>query len=98
MLHILPTGIKRIRHYGVLASACKRARLTEARTALAMPAANPKALESAADFMRRVAGVEVLRCPCCAVGRLRVVQALFGLARLPPPGTDARTIACRGPP
>ena len=23
MLHILPTGIKRIRHYGVLASACK---------------------------------------------------------------------------
>ena len=98
MLHVLPTGIKRIRHYGVLASACKRARLTEARTALAMPAANPKALESAADFMRRVAGVDVLRCPCCAVGRLRVVQALFGLARLPPPGTDARTIACRGPP
>ena len=46
--------------------------------------------------MRRVAGVEVLRCPCCAVGRLRVVQALFGLARLPPSGSDARTIACRG--
>ena len=98
MLHILPTGIKRIRHYGVLASACKRVRLTEARTALAMPAANPKALESAGEFMRRVAGVEVLRCPCCAVGRLRGVQTLPGLARLPPPGADARTIACRGPP
>ena len=98
LLHILPTGIKRIRHYGVLASACKQAYLTQARTALAMPAANPKALESAAEFMRRVAGVEVLRCPCCAVGRLRVVQTLPGLARLPPPGAVARAIACRGPP
>ena len=98
LLHILPTGIKRIRHYGVLASACKRARLAEVRTALAMPAANPKALESAGEFMRRVAGAEVLRRPCCAVGRLRAVQTLSGLARLPPPGADARTIACRGPP
>ena len=98
ILHVLPKGIKRIRHYGVLASACKRARLTEARAALAMPAANPKALESAADFMRRVASVEVLHCPCCASGRLRVVQTLRGMSRLPSPGADLRAYACRGPP
>jgi hypothetical protein len=27
MLHVLPTGIKRIRHYGVLASSCKKVKL-----------------------------------------------------------------------
>lgn len=98
LLHILPTGIKRIRHYGLLASACKTVRLAQARTALAMLPPTPAAVESAADFMRRVASVEVLRCPCCASGRLRVVRTLCAMSRLPPPGVDLRAIACRGPP
>ena len=72
--------------------------LAEARQALAMPVPNPDAVESAADFMRRVAKVEVLRCPCCATGRLRVVQTLSGLARLPAPGGRVPMHACRGPP
>ena len=42
MQHVLPTGIKRIRHYGVLASACKAVKLDAARQALQMPAVNPK--------------------------------------------------------
>jgi hypothetical protein len=98
LLHILPTGIKRIRHYGLLASTCKTVRLAQARAALAMPPANPAAVESAADFMRRVARVEVWHCPCCASGRLRVVRTLRGMSRLPPPGVDLRAHACRGPP
>lgn len=98
MLHILPTGIKRIRHYGVLASACKAARLAQARQALAMPAPNPAALESAGEFMQRVARLDVLRCPCCASGRLRRVAVLPALARLPTPGQTAPTPECRGPP
>ena len=98
LLHVLPAGIKRIRHYGLLASACKAVRLTQARQALAMPALNPKAVESAADFMRRVAGVEVLHCPCCASGRLRVVQTRPGRSRLPAPDASVQTVACRGPP
>ena len=62
MLHVLPTGIKRIRHYGLLASACKTVRLAQARAALLMPPLNPRAVESAADFMQRVAKIV-----CCAV-------------------------------
>lgn len=98
LLHVLPTGIKRIRHYGVLAAACKTARLAAARQALAMPVPNPAAVESATDFMRRVAKVDVLCCPCCAAGRLRVVQTLSGLRRLPAPGACVQAVACRGPP
>ena len=98
MLHVLPTGIKRIRHYGLLASACKTVRLAQARAAFAMPSPNPAAVESATDFMRRVARVEVLHCPCCGAGRLRVVQTLRGMSRLPSPGVDLGMHACRGPP
>jgi Putative transposase/Transposase zinc-binding domain len=97
MLHILPTGIKRIRHYGVLASACKGVKLRAARAALQMPAANPQAIESAQTFMARVAKIDVLLCPCCKVGRLRTIAVLAGLGRLPAPGA-ALVPQNRGPP
>ena len=97
MLHV-PKGIKRIRHYGLLASACKTKRLAQARQALGMPVAQVTAMESAADFMRRVSGIEVLRCLHCKVGHLNVVQTLVGLSRLPAPDAAARQRVCRGPP
>lgn len=100
LLHVLPTGIKRIRHYGVLAAACKAVKLERARQALQMPAGNPQAMESARDFMARVAQINVLLCPCCQMGKLHVVQVLVGRKQLPAPG---RTVTCvapasRGPP
>ena len=98
MLHVLPTGIKRIRHYGLLASACKTVRLGEARVALAMPPQNPRAMESAADFMQRVAKIDVLRCPSCRVGTLKVVEVVVGQPCLPSAAEAVRRQACRGPP
>jgi hypothetical protein len=98
MLHVLPKGIKRIRHYGVLASACKGDKLARCRLALAMPAPNPVAAESATDFMRRVARIDLLQCPCCGLGRLRSIEVLAALPRLPAPGSTAPTPECRGPP
>ena len=86
MQHILPTGLKRIRHYGVLASACKGERLALARTALQMPQANAQARESALEFLKRVAQIDAQQCPCCTPGRLRVVQSLPGQRQLPEPG------------
>ncbi len=97
MLHILPTGIKRIRHYGVLASSCKGIKLAAARAALQMPAANPQAIESAQTFIARVAKIDVLLCPCCKMGRLRTIAVLAGLGQLPAPGA-ALVPQNRGPP
>ena len=99
MLHILHTGIKRIRHYGMLASSCKGIKLAAARAALQMPAPNPQAIESAQAFMARVARIDVLLCPCCGQGRLRVVAVLAGQRRLPAPCSPAASIPqSRGPP
>jgi hypothetical protein len=97
LLHVLPTGIKRIRHYGVLASACKRVKLAAAREALQMPQPNPVAAESACQFMARVGKLDVLACPACKSGTLSVVATLSGRARLPAPGAQLDP-GCRGPP
>lgn len=93
--HVLPQGFKRIRHYGLLAPAAKTARLHMARQLLAMPAANPAARQDAQAFMRRVAAIEITRCPHCPTGRWLVVEqrAANPMARkalVPTP--------CRGPP
>jgi hypothetical protein len=78
MLHVLPSGIKRIRHYGVLASSCKGTKLNAVRLALQMPGINQQALESAQKFKARVARVDVGLCPVCKVGHWRTVEVLAG--------------------
>ena len=63
--HVLSPGFKRIRHYGLLAAAHKTQRLAQARAALRMPAPRPIAVQTAAEFMRRVARIDIDRCPQC---------------------------------
>ncbi len=76
--HVLPAGFKRIRHYGLLAAAHKRRCLTQARSALRMPAPNPIAQETAAAFMRRLARIDIERCPRCQ-GRWRPIAQMAPL-------------------
>jgi len=93
--HVLPSGFKRIRHYGLLAPAAKSQRLVLARQLLAMPPANARAGEDAQAFMRRVASIDIQRCPHCKSGRWLLVESLpadrSALAAAP-------AYACRGPP
>ena len=93
--HVLPPGFKRIRHYGLLAPAAKTARLALARQLLAMPAANPQAREDARAFMRRVAAIQIMGCPHCAVGHwIAVEHRAANRADL----AAITACACRGPP
>ena len=89
LLHVLPRGFKRVRHYGVLAPAHKARRLAAARAALAAPQPQPALIESIDAFLLRVAGIERSACPHCRCGRLQVVQAIAPRRRAPP---------LRGPP
>jgi hypothetical protein len=97
LLHVLPSGVKRIRHYGVLASSCKGKNLNAARLALQMPGINQEAQESAQAFMARVARIDVRLCPACKLGRLRTVEVLAGAKRLPTPAANVLPQQ-RGPP
>jgi hypothetical protein len=69
LMHVLPKGFKRIRHYGLLAPAHKAARLAAARAALDAPVPDPVVVESVQAFMRRIAQHEYLRCPHCGHGQ-----------------------------
>jgi hypothetical protein len=84
MQHILPSGLKRIRHYGLLANP-SASKLAQAKAALHMPAPNRLAQENAQAFMARVAQINTAQCPACERGRLRVVQTCPGQKRLPDP-------------
>lgn len=68
LLHVLPKGFKRIRHYGILGPAGKAVKLAQARQALAVPAPDPVVVESVAAFMRRIARIDWARCPHCGEG------------------------------
>ncbi len=85
LLHLLPKGFKRIRHYGLLGPAHKATHLAAARAALHAPQPQPMLIESVAQFMRRVAKIEWAACPHCQGGHFEVVQAVSPQPRWRPP-------------
>jgi hypothetical protein len=94
LLHILPSGFMRIRHYGLIANRAKRDKLAAARAALDhQPATPPRQPESIETFWLRVAHLDVHQCPHCKAGRMVVIGPILpALARAPPlpPSSCAR--------
>jgi hypothetical protein len=76
LLHVLPRGFKRIRHYGLLSPARKKTGLAAARQALDVPPPEPAVIESVAAFMQRVGQFERCRCAHCGTGVFRVVATI----------------------
>jgi hypothetical protein len=71
LLHILPAGFMRIRHYGLLANRCKKECLQRCRMSLQAPAPEPQEPETVEAFILRVLGLDIHRCPICHVGLLK---------------------------
>ena len=69
LLHVLPKGFKRIRHYGLLGPAGKAAKLAKARAALSAPTPDPVVVESVQAFMHRIERHDYLRCTHCGRGQ-----------------------------
>ena len=63
--HVLPPGFQRLRHYGLTASRCKKAKLTLCRQPLRVTAPEPRPQETVEVFWLRVAVVDIHRCPEC---------------------------------
>jgi hypothetical protein len=90
LLHVLPSGFQRIRHYGLLANRYREVRLNQCRDLLAAPApvvASEIAIEDYRDRYRRLTGVSLRDCPHCGLGQMvRMETFLPGtLPRGPPP-------------
>jgi len=67
LLHVLPRGFHRIRHYGLFASATRKANIARVRELLAvsMPPPEPIEVEEPPDLLPL--------CPCCG-GRMRIIE------------------------
>jgi hypothetical protein len=76
LLHVLPQGFMRIRHYGLFANRQRRTKLARCRELLAQPEPKARSEESVAAMMRRITGRDILACPHCGEGRLQVVAIL----------------------
>jgi hypothetical protein len=84
LLHVLPRGFARVRHYGLQANGCGRRLLDRARDLLGAP--RPPVSESAAaiswkQLYQRLTGRDPDLCPYCQCGRLRVVEVLLPTVR-----------------
>jgi hypothetical protein len=86
LLHVLPKGFHRIRHYGLLASAGRKANILRARALLAAP--EPEAACVGTDTAGPAVPTDSKpRCPCCG-GRMIVIETFArGPHARAPPGT-----------
>ncbi|MGH7311655.1 MAG: IS91 family transposase [Candidatus Rokuibacteriota bacterium] len=77
LLHVVPGGFVRIRHFGFLANRTRRAKLARCRALLAQPPAPAASvIESVSALMRRLTGIDIERCPVCQQGQLHVTEIL----------------------
>jgi len=79
LLHTIPPGFQRIRHYGLLASRTKRTTLNHCRQLLGVR--HNDLLPAAADIALSLPGLtqELLRCPECGIGQMLRIETI------PPP-------------
>ena len=89
LLHVLPSGLQRIRHYGFLANRAKKKALPRCRELLGLsptPAEPPSPLDRGALLARL--GIEATGCPCCHCPILVPVARLAPCLSRPPPDTS----------
>jgi len=81
LLHVLPNGFMRIRHFGFLANRSRKQKLDRCRALLGLdqqPSPPPK--KSARQLLLEVTGFDLVRCPACRVGTLVAIIQLSAIA------------------
>ena len=86
LMHVLPSGFHRIRHYGLFASAVRAKNIERARQLLVLSEGSPEHPRAKVDNGAESAAT-AHRCPCCG-GRMIVIETFEGVrpARSPSPG------------
>jgi Putative transposase/Transposase zinc-binding domain len=85
LLHVLPAGFQRIRHYGFLGNRCRDEKLARCRQLLAVP--QPPACEQTRDYRdhyEKITGSSLIECPACHRGRMVVIDVLSPTQPSPP--------------
>ena len=83
LLHVLPSGFHRIRHYGLFAGTVRANNIERVRQLLAAPKLSPQSAQAEADSETESPS-PARRCPCCG-GRMVIVETFEGPRPRRPP-------------
>lgn len=85
LLHVVPDGFVRIRHFGLLANRTRKAKLARCRQVLDQPPAPAECPSvSVRAMMLRLTGIDIELCPVCQRGRLLITEILLPMPRPAP--------------
>jgi hypothetical protein len=77
LLHVLPSGFHRIRHYGLFAGTVRARNIERVRQALAAPERSPAETDCDFEDPNTEGPSPGRRCPCCG-GRMIIVETFDG--------------------
>ena len=80
LLHVLPSGFHRIRHYGLFAGTVRARNIERVRRLLVAPERAP----AGADTDAETPSSAQHRCPCCG-GRMIIIETFEGVRPARPP-------------
>ena len=90
LLHVLPNGFMRIRHFGFLANRSRQLKLARCRELLNLEPPTLTDKKSARQLMFEVTGFDLALCPACHLGTLTILAQL--------PAIEVTRCSLRGPP
>jgi hypothetical protein len=96
LLHVLPKGFHRIRHYGLLASAGRKANVARARELLAAPPRAEAECSATGDADTPAPTDWRSPCPCCG-GRMIIIETFERGTHARAPPSDSSTSGARAP-
>ncbi len=83
LLHVLPEGFVRIRHFGAIANRCKKENIQRIRALTGVSEVLPeKTKKNTKDLMLELTGTDINVCPCCKDGTMMVVAEITPLWKM----------------
>lgn len=77
LLHVLPDGFMRIRHFGFLANRYKKENIKRCRELLSITEQIPEPVKkNTQELMVELTGVDISLCPCCKKGSMIIVDEI----------------------
>jgi hypothetical protein len=89
LLHVLPSGFMRIRHFGLLANRHRKPKLERCRELLGHPPPSERTPETVAAIVERLTGLNLSVCPFCQQGTMHITATLVPGEPLPVPILDS---------
>jgi hypothetical protein len=83
LLHSLPRGFVRIRHYGFLANQNRKVNLAAIKGLLECSPSIQECFTSLEEMMLQLTGADITICPCCNKGKMHLIGEIFSRARGP---------------